>query len=141
MKEEALKMNAKILAIVLIMGVAFSVGGCTSQERKSELQAGQPSIIEISQFRLAKGVDEQSFLKGANAVQETFLKKQNGFIERELLKDENGQWVDILHWKTRADAERAAKEAMNNPVAAEFFQKMDPASIKMMHLEQMRMYC
>jgi heme-degrading monooxygenase HmoA len=133
-------MNGKVLAVVLIMGVTFSMGGCTSQERKAEFPSVHPSIVEISQFQLAKGVDEQSFLNAANAVQENFLKKQSGFIDRELLRAENGQWVDILHWKTAADAQRAAKEAMNNPTAAEFFQKMDPASVKMMHLEQMRIY-
>jgi len=61
-------MKGKVLAVVLIMGVTFSMGGCTSQERKSEFPSRQPSIVEISQFRLAKGVDEHSFYKAVNAV-------------------------------------------------------------------------
>jgi hypothetical protein len=48
--------------------------------------------------------------------------------------------VDILRWKTPADAHRAAKEALSKPAAVEFFQKTDLASVNMMHLEQMGIY-
>lgn len=95
-------------------------------------------IVEIAQFKLATGIDEQGFLKEAEAVQEDFLKKQRGYIDRELLKDEGGQWVDIVHWKTMEEAQKAAEAIMKDPAALGFIQKIDPSSVKMFHLRQVK---
>ncbi len=94
-------------------------------------------IVEIAQFKIATGVDEQSFLKEAEAVQRDFLEKQKGYMDRELLKGEDGQWIDIVHWRSMEEAKRATDAIMQNPDCCGFLQKIDPASVKMMHLRQL----
>ncbi len=93
-------------------------------------------IVEIAQFKLVAGVDEQGFLKEAEAVQSDFLEKQKGYIDRELLKGGDGQWIDIVHWRSMEEAKRAAEAIMKDPACLGFLQKIDPASVKMMHLRQ-----
>jgi len=95
-------------------------------------------IVEIAQFKLAAGVDEQGFLKESEAVQRDFLEKQKGYMDRELLKGEDGQWIDIVHWRSMEEAKRAADAIMQDPVCLGFLQKIDPKSVKMMHLWQVR---
>lgn len=93
-------------------------------------------IVEIAQFKLASGVTDKEFIKEAEAVQMDFLEKQHGYIDRELLKDKNGLWVDILHWNSMEEAQRAAEVMMKEPTTQGFMQKIDPSTVKMLHLEQ-----
>lgn len=95
-------------------------------------------IVEIAQFKLAALVSDEEFLKEAEAVQNNFLKKQSGYIDRELLKGEDGQWADILHWNSMEEAQKAAQVMMGDPATQGFMQKIDPSSVKMLHLTQMK---
>ena len=97
-------------------------------------------IVEIAQFKLASGVTDEEFTKEAEAVQKNFLEKQSGYIDRELLKDKEGQWVDILHWNSMEEAQKAAEVMMKNPATQGFMQKIDPSSVKMLHLEQVEVW-
>ncbi len=98
------------------------------------------TIVEIAQFRLATGVNDKDFLQEAEVVQKNFLEKQGGYIDRELLKDKDGQWVDILHWNSMEEAQKAAEVMMSDPATQSFMQKIDPSSVKMLHLEQVKKY-
>ena len=91
-------------------------------------------IVEIAQFKLAAGVSDEDFLHEAEAVQKNFLEKQSGYIDRELLKDKDGQWVDILHWNSIGEAQKAAEVMMADPATQGFMQKIDPSSVKMLHV-------
>jgi len=97
-------------------------------------------IVEIAQFKLAAGVSEKDFLREAEAVQKNFLEKQSGYIDRELLKDKDGGWTDILHWNSMEEAQKAAEVMMSDPGAQGFMQKIDPSSVKMLHLELIKKY-
>ncbi len=97
-------------------------------------------IVEIAQFKLTEGVHEEDFLQEAEAVQKNFLEKQKGYVDRELLKNQDGQWVDILHWNSMEEAQKAAQVMMQDPATQGFIQKIDPSSIKMLHLEQARVW-
>jgi hypothetical protein len=47
----------------------------------------QGIIVEVAMFKLNKGVTDQAFIAEAERVQESFLKNQRGYLDRELLKD------------------------------------------------------
>ncbi|MBI4085339.1 MAG: hypothetical protein HY432_02420 [Candidatus Liptonbacteria bacterium] len=100
------------------------------------------AIVEIAQFKLVAGVSEKDFLQEAEVVQNNFLEKQRGYgyIDRELLKDKDGQWVDILHWNSMEEAHKAAEVMMSDPATQDFMQKIDPSSVKMLHLEVVKKY-
>ncbi|MCZ7362749.1 MAG: hypothetical protein O8C58_05380, partial [Candidatus Methanoperedens sp.] len=55
--------------------------------------------IEIVEFKSLKGTDEKVFLEASDTMMKD-LKKQSGFINRELLKSEDDQWIDIVHWRS-----------------------------------------
>jgi len=95
--------------------------------------------IEMVQFRSLKGMDEKVFLDASDAMM-TDLKKQRGFIDRELLKSEDDQWIDIVHWKSLGDAQLAARNVMSIPTCLTFFKMMDEGTVKMMHFRQVRKY-
>ena len=95
-------------------------------------------IIEIAQFKLVAGVSEEDFLKEAEAVQKNFLEKQSGYIDRELLKSDDDLWVDVLHWNSMGEAQKAAEVMMDDPATQGLMQKIDPSSVKMLHLEQVK---
>ncbi len=97
-------------------------------------------IVEIAQFKLVAGVSEKDFLQEAEVVQNNFLEKQSGYIDRELLKDKDGQWVDILHWNSMEEAQKAAEVMISDPATQDFMQKIDPSSVKMLHLEIVKKY-
>jgi hypothetical protein len=98
------------------------------------------TVIEISEFKLITEVDANDFLKASDSVQVEFLEKQLGFINRELIRGDDNQWMDIVHWRSREEADEAAKQAMNNPVCLKFFSMMDPSNIRMSHFNHMRSY-
>jgi len=96
------------------------------------------SVVEIAQFTLAAGVNNGDFLQEAEAVQKNFLEKQPGYVDRELLKGGDGQWADILHWNSMEEARKASEALLKDPIAQEFMRKIDPASVRMLHLMQMK---
>ena len=79
-------------------------------------------------------------MREAEAVQKNFLEKQSGYIDRELLKDKDGQWVDMLHWNSMEEAQKAAEVTMSDLATQGFMQKIDPSSVKMLHLELIKKY-
>jgi hypothetical protein len=95
-------------------------------------------VIELAQFTLAKDVADQEFVREAEHVQHVFLEKQPGYIDRELLKDEAGQWVDVLHWETIAQAQAAAQAMLQEGACQGFISMIDPQSVKMLHLERQK---
>jgi len=96
------------------------------------------TVVEIARFKLNESVTDQIFLIEAERIQESFLEKQRGYLNRELLKDENGQWFDILHWASMAEAQVAAQVMTQEPACQQFIQMMDPQSINMFHLERQK---
>ena len=96
-------------------------------------------IIEITQFKLVDGVTEESFLQDTTNEQKGFLEKQAGYAgTRQLLKGDGGEWVDIVHWESLENAQKAQEAAMRSETCMPMFQKIDPSSIKMLHLEQIK---
>jgi hypothetical protein len=102
-------------------------------------------IVEWAPFELAEGFDEKALLQASEVLQKEFLSKQKGFIWRELLKGENNQWVDLVYWKSREDAEQAVKNAANSLVCRGYFQCMlaadhDNPGAGVLHLERIETY-
>lgn len=94
----------------------------------------QSIIVEVATFKLNEGLTDQAFIAEAERVQEPFLKNQRGYLDRELLKDENGQWFDILHWASMEEAQTAARVMIQESECQPFTQMLDPKSIQMLHL-------
>jgi hypothetical protein len=90
-------------------------------------------IVEVSQFRLVPGTDEQAFLDAAETTQTGFLDEQEGFVGRDLLRTNDGSWMDIVRFQS-AEAAQAAFEGFAGHPGVEAFESMlDRSSVSMTH--------
>lgn len=94
-------------------------------------------------IEFAKGkiiVSEEEYLKTSQRVHDNFISKQKGFKSWEILKDNGGLYIDLLHWKTLKDAQKAAKLFMEHPIAEDFMKCFDMESLSMQHFEVIKRY-
>lgn len=97
-------------------------------------------VVEIAQFKAKSDVSDTEVMAASQEAHEGFLMRHKGFVSRELLKSGNDEWIDILHWKTMEDAQKAMRNMMDHPSTKKFNEIIDPSSIKIMHLEVMKKY-
>lgn len=96
-------------------------------------------VTEIVEFRVVPGINGEEFVKTVDLLEMNFHSLQSGFIDTELVKGkEDGQWIMIQHWKSMDEAKEAAKIMFKDPVTEGFRQAVDPSSVKMLLLEQVK---
>lgn len=95
--------------------------------------------IELVQFRLRDGVDEGTFL-AAVADTQVAISRLPGFLSRELLKGDDGLWVDLVHWCSAAEAHAAAEAFSTMPEVSAFASMIDETAMTMLHLGQVRRF-
>jgi hypothetical protein len=95
--------------------------------------------FEIVIYRLKPDVDRNRFLEISTQATE-WLRRRLGYLGRELLEDDNGQWVDLVRWATMDDALAAASAFMEVPEAAAFMDVVEPESITMLHPRSVVIY-
>jgi len=95
--------------------------------------------VELHIAKLKAGVEESAFLQAADAVMPD-ARAMSGFIRREVLKGADGQWVDIIHWESLADAQCAAEAFANLPRGQALVDMVDLTGLTMLYLEQVRSY-
>jgi hypothetical protein len=96
--------------------------------------------VELVQFKIARGVDEETFLRASDNIQ-SFLNRSRGFVHRELVRTPDGlHWVDIVKWRSRAEAEQAMRNASKDPNCMTFLGLIDKSSVKTQHMELTRTY-
>lgn len=91
--------------------------------------------IELVQFRLRPGVEPDTFLAAAADTQAA-LARLPGFLGRELLHDGEGLWVDVVRWRSRAEALSAAAKFVTMPEVEAFALMMEQDGMAMLHLER-----
>ena len=84
--------------------------------------------IESVVVALAPGRSEEEFLR-ACAATEPFLKEQPGFMWRRIVKLDPGRYMDILEWRSQAEADAAMKASMTEASMAEMMNTLDPHSV------------
>jgi Antibiotic biosynthesis monooxygenase len=90
-------------------------------------------IVEISQFRLVQGADEGGFLEAADETQSAFLAKQEGFVGRDLLRADDGSWMDIVRFESVQAARAAFNGFAGHPAVKAFESMLDTSSVSMSH--------
>ena len=74
---------------------------------------------ELISFKLKEGVSAADFLAASDEVQENYLSKRQGFLNRQLMLSDD-TWTDWVIWETMADAENAMAQSMENESAMKF---------------------
>lgn len=94
---------------------------------------------EMVLFRLKPGIDRDS-MRTVSDQANAWLRQQPGFLSREVLEDESGQWVDMLRWASLDEALAAAEAFIDTPVAAAYMALVDEESIRMLHPRRFATY-
>ena len=89
--------------------------------------------VEISQFRLVEDADTSAFVAAAEETQTGFLERQEGFVSRDLLRSEDGMWMDIVRFDSMAAAQAAFQAFTGHPSATTFESMLDVSSMSMTH--------
>ncbi|MEL7122442.1 MAG: hypothetical protein AAFO07_23555, partial [Bacteroidota bacterium] len=87
-------------------------------------------IVELTTFKLAEGITDGIFLAAAEIMQTEFLDKQEGFLQRTLVKGKEG-WTDIVTWADQASMDKALENSMSSPHAIPFMKCIDLESVNM----------
>jgi hypothetical protein len=89
--------------------------------------------VEVSQFRLVPGANDQAFLDAAEKTQTGFLEEQEGFVGRDLLRTDDGSWMDIVRFQSAEAAQAAFERFAGHPSVKAFESMLDPDSVSMTH--------
>jgi len=73
----------------------------------------------IITFKLKDGVSAEEFLAASDKIQEKYLSKCKGFINRQLMMID-GLWTDWVIWETLPDAENSMIKSEGNEAVKEF---------------------
>lgn len=96
------------------------------------------ATVEVIHFRLAAGADVDEFLREDENVGTNYTPRQPGFVSRVSARNDNGDWVVIVHWTNPQDAEESMKKFPDDPVAARFNALLDPETFSMIRYEVVR---
>lgn len=111
-------MNLKYLIPVLLV-----IASC--EQPKPEL------VVEITTFYLKTTASQKTFNTLDAEVESNFTSKQPGFIKRQSSVDENGNYIIIVYWNTRADAEASMNKFMSDASVADYAGMIEGETMKM----------
>lgn len=90
-------------------------------------------VLELVVYKLREGVSREQFL-GTNDAVSSWIRKQPGFISRELVYDAEGdRWVDVIWWETVEQAKAASERSMTSESCSPMFALIDMESALMLH--------
>jgi len=89
--------------------------------------------LEIASFRL-KDADKAAFLEANDAVN-AWMRRQPGFVQRQLGLEPDGTWIDVITWASRAEALAAAEQMERDAASLPAMLMIDPASVVMRHAD------
>jgi hypothetical protein len=126
---ELTNIKTKLSTLALAATFAFALNSHLSFAA-GETMSG--NVIEIVNFKLAKGVTPDQFLAAAS-TSNGFLKGQKGFISRKMIVNKDAQYTDIAVWSSIEDAQNAMDASMKDQSLASFINAIDPTSMKIEH--------
>ncbi len=88
--------------------------------------------VETVTFKLANGVTKDEFI-AANVAMTQWTARQKGFQYRSLSQFEDGSWMDIVYWASKADADAADAKFKAEMMSSDFCVMIDPNSVAMKH--------
>jgi heme-degrading monooxygenase HmoA len=86
------------------------------------------SFIEILTFRLRAGVAAEAFISENRRVQEEVVARQPGFLSRELARGEEGEWLVVVRWESRAHSAASMEAFGASPHTSDFLEMIDGSS-------------
>lgn len=85
--------------------------------------------IEVVIFPVKPGVTSAQLLTASAAIT-PILSAMPGFISRDFGAGDDGQFLDIIHWRDRDAAHFAAQQVMGHAQCCAYFDLMDQARMQ-----------
>lgn len=82
-------------------------------------------ITVLASIKLAAGKTEADLLAASARFQQEFASEQPGLIRRELVRKSNGEYLDIVQFRSREDAEAVIEKEKESAACHAFFAVMD----------------
>ena len=93
--------------------------------------------VEVSIYTLNESIATEDFLAKSNEV-EAFFSTLDGFDRRELMTNDNGQWVDLTYWSTKAQAKSAEPLIYESPLVEEVMQMLNEDDMVFTHVSPVK---
>lgn len=94
----------------------------------------QHDVIEQVQFRARNPEADRRMAEAAWAAQAA-IEQLPGYVGRQFGRSDDGDWVDLVRWKSMQHARDAAASAGREPAIAAFFALIDMDSVQMRHYQ------
>ena len=83
------------------------------------------TVIEMAPITLLEGRTEAELMAASDVFQKDFVKDLKGFIRREMVHVKGKDYMDIIHWESKEDADAVLVLAESSAACAAFFSLMD----------------
>lgn len=118
-------------AISRLLLAAVTAGVLTMQASAAAAPGAPAKVIEVVTFKLKPGVTAAEFRVVDKAVEMQHVSRQPGFVSRESVAGEGGEWLVIVHWRSRKDADASMASFEKASAAADFMSKIDASTMSM----------
>lgn len=105
--------------------------GDRTEESQMNTDSREAAVVEIVTLKLKEGVSFADFVPIDKAVETEHVSQQPGFISRESVAGDDGEWLVIVHWASVADADASMSTFMDAPAAGEFMNNIDADTMVM----------
>jgi heme-degrading monooxygenase HmoA len=85
-------------------------------------------VVELHLARLNPGVTDEALLRAADGIMPD-ARAMDGYLGRQVLKADDGRWIDVIAWRDRAAAVKAGEAFLALPSARPLLAAIDPESI------------
>lgn len=82
-------------------------------------------VVEVISVRLQDGADIDEFLEANKTIEENYVVEQPGFIARETVASEDGEWLIIVHWESAQNSADSIAGFGEAPGVEEFMSFLD----------------
>jgi hypothetical protein len=90
-------------------------------------------VLELVVFKLKQGATREQLLSTVDAVS-AWARTRPGFLSRDLAYSAaEDRWIEVIWWRTLAEAEAAAEAALSSADCAPMFGLIDMDSPQMLH--------
>jgi len=101
---------------------------------------GNTMVLETSRFKTRAGISDEQLVAASQEAHDGFLSTCKGLVSRELLKGDDGSWLDIVEFDSIDDARAAMAAFRGHPSTRAFEAAIDPETARMEHFEPVRRY-
>jgi len=92
------------------------------------------SVVEVTTFRLAEGVSDDSFLALDRRIQTELVPNQPGFLRRTTARH-GDDWLVVVLWASDSDAAAFQRGADGDPLQVEFERAVEAGSLHLTRYE------